>query len=63
MSAAEKIAMTHSPEAELLRHIEDLIRKLAGGNADDNDLQLLHELQRQRLEMMRPKVLKERVPA
>ncbi len=63
MSALEKIAMTPSPEAELARQIEELIRKLASGAADDNDLQILHELQRRRVEMMRPKVLQRRVPA
>lgn len=64
MSALEKIAMTTpSPEAELVRQIEDLIRKLASNNADDNDLQLLHELQRRRVDMMRPKILKKHIPA
>jgi len=52
-----------SPEAELVRQIEELIRRLASGNANDNDLQLLHELQRRRVEMMRPKILKKRIPA
>lgn len=63
MSALEKIAMTPSPEAEIIREIEELIRKLASGRADDNDLQRLHDLQRRRVEMMRPKVLKSREPA
>jgi hypothetical protein len=63
MSALEKIAMTPSPEAEIVRQIEDLIRKLASGSSDDNDLQRLHELQRRRVEMMRPKILKRRIPA
>lgn len=63
MSALEKLAMTPSPEFELDKQIEELIRKLASGKASDNDLQLLHELQRQRIEMMRPKVLKSRAPA
>jgi hypothetical protein len=63
MSALEKIAMTPSPEAEIIREIEELIRKLASGRSTDNDLQRLHDLQRQRVEMMRPKVLKSRVPA
>lgn len=63
MSALEKVAMSSSPEAEILRQIEDLIRKLAGGHATSNDVQLLHELQRQRVEMMRPKVFKRHVSA
>lgn len=63
MSALEKIVMTPSPEAEIVRQIEELIRKLASGVADDNDLQLLHELQRRRVEMMRPKILKKHQPA
>ncbi len=63
MSALEKIAMTPSPEAEIIREIEELIRKLASGRASENDLQRLHDLQRRRVEMMRPKVLKSRIPA
>jgi hypothetical protein len=63
MSALEKVAMTSSPEAEIIRQIEELIRKLASGKASDNDLQLLHELQRERVELMRPKVFRKKVPA
>lgn len=63
MSALEKIAMTSSPEAEIVRQIEDLIRKLASGNASDHDLQILQELQKQRVELMRPKVFRKKVPA
>lgn len=63
MSALEQIAMMPSPEAELIRKIEDLIRTLARGEEKDGDLQLLHELQRQRVEMMRPKAFKKRIPA
>jgi len=44
-----------SPEAELLRQIEDLIRKLAAGDATPNEMQLLQELQKRRVEMLRPK--------
>jgi hypothetical protein len=63
MSALEKIEMTPSPEAELVRQIEELIRKLASGDADEGDLQLLQELQRKRVEMMRPKVFKKHITA
>lgn len=67
MNALEKTVMTPSPEAELVRQIEDLIRKLAGAEGNDpdreNDLARLQELQRKRVEMMRPKILKNRVPA
>lgn len=44
-----------SAEAELLRQIEFLIRKLAAGAATPNEVQLLQELQKRRVEMMRPK--------
>jgi hypothetical protein len=64
MSALEKFVMTPSPEAELVREIEDLIRKLASGEGNErdreNDLALLQDLQRRRVEMMRPKILKKR---
>ena len=64
MSALEKVAMTPSPEAEIARQIEDLIRRLACGEGSDrereNDLALLQDLQRKRVEMMRPKILKKR---
>lgn len=67
MSALEKFAMTPSPEAELVQQIEDLIRKLASGEGNDrereNDLALLQDLQRKRVEMMRPKILRKHVPA
>jgi hypothetical protein len=56
MSMAERIPQfVESPEAELVRQIEELIRKLATGEATQNDLQLLQELQKRRVEMMRPK--------
>lgn len=65
MSALEKFVMTPSPEADLGRQIEELIRKLASGEGTDRDrdLALLQDLQRKRVEMMRPKILKKRVPA
>jgi hypothetical protein len=67
MSALKKLPMTPSPEAELDRQIEDLIRKLVGGEGGDHeresDLALLQDLQRKRVEMMRPKILKKREPA
>lgn len=67
MSALEKIAMTQSPEAELARQIEEIIRKLACADVDDpdreNNLAILQDLQRRRVEMMRPKILKRHVPA
>lgn len=45
-----------SPEAEILRQIEDLIRKFALGLATPTDMQLLQDLQRTRVDLMRPKV-------
>jgi hypothetical protein len=56
-------AFSPAPEAELIREIEQLIRKLAEGKASQNDLQLLQDLQKMRVDMMRPKLLKERIPA
>jgi hypothetical protein len=47
--------MSPSPEAEIGRKIEELIRKLASGRASNDDLQRLHDLQKRRVEMMRPK--------
>jgi len=44
-----------SPEAEILRQIEGLIRKLAEGEATPRDMQLLQDLQRVRVNLMRPK--------
>lgn len=52
---AEDITLTESPEAELVRQIEGLIRQLAAGKASPNDLQRLQELQKRRVEMMIPK--------
>ncbi|HWM48665.1 MAG TPA: hypothetical protein VNR11_17310 [Xanthobacteraceae bacterium] len=49
-----------SAEAELVREIELLIRKLAAGRATPNDIQTLQELQKRRVELMRPR---KRVPA
>jgi hypothetical protein len=64
MSTVEKMSLTSSPEAEILRRIEDLIRKLASGHASQSDLQLLYDLQKRRVEMMQPKVnYKKRIPA
>lgn len=45
-----------SREADLLRQIEDLIRKVATGDASQNELQRLQELQRTRVGLMRPKL-------
>lgn len=56
MAMAQKISMTPSPEAELVRQIEDLIRKLAAGNASQSDIQALNDLQKRRVDLMRPKV-------
>jgi hypothetical protein len=56
MSMAERIPpLVESPEAELVRQIEALIRKLAASKATANDVQLLQELQKRRVEMMRPR--------
>ncbi len=55
MTVAEKASMSPSPEAEIINQIEALIRKLAAGNASESDIQLLHDFQKRRVEMMRPK--------
>jgi hypothetical protein len=47
-----------SPEADIIRQIEELIRKLAQGDASQHDLQMLHELQKRRVDMMRPRELR-----
>jgi hypothetical protein len=44
-----------SPEADIIRQIEVLIRKMAVRQASSADVQLLHDLQRQRVNLMRPK--------
>jgi len=54
---------TSSPEAELLRELEELIRKLATGDASENDIQRLHDLQRRRIRFLRPKVSQQRETA
>lgn len=59
-SMAQKVSITESAEAELVRQIEDLIRLLASGDASATDLQLLHELQKRRVEMMMPKISKKK---
>jgi hypothetical protein len=63
MSAAEKLTMPPSPEAEILRQIEDLIRKLAAGDASQNELQLLQDLQKRRVELMQPSINRRRTSA
>jgi hypothetical protein len=63
MNALGKIAMISSPEADIIRRIEWLIRKVASGEATDSDLQVLHDLQQQRVELMRPKVFQKKVSA
>jgi hypothetical protein len=45
-----------SVEAELIRQIEELIRKLAERQADQNDVQLLQDLQKRRVDLMRPHI-------
>jgi hypothetical protein len=52
----ERTPTSSSPEAEILRQIEELIRKLAAGSASQNDMQMLQDLQRVRVDLMRPKV-------
>lgn len=46
-----------SPEAEILRQIETLILKLATDQATPRDMQLLQDLQKVRVNLMRPKIL------
>lgn len=62
MSMAERVPsqFVEAPEAEIVRKIEALIRKMAAGQATQNDVQMLQELQKRRVEMMRPK---KRIPA
>jgi hypothetical protein len=45
---------TAAAEAEIIREIEELIRKLAAGQASPQEIQLLQDLQKRRVELMRP---------
>jgi hypothetical protein len=60
MNLIQKAAMSSSPEAEIISQIEALIRKLAAGRATESDVQLLHDLQKRRVELMRPKFSQKR---
>jgi hypothetical protein len=53
----EKSPISPSPEAEILRQIEALIRKVATDQATARDMQLLQDLQKVRVNLMRPKIL------
>lgn len=55
MAELAPLHFAESPEAELVKQIEALIRKMAAGRASHSDEQLLQELQMKRIEMMRPK--------
>jgi hypothetical protein len=56
MSMADLLSkFAEAPEAELVKQIEVLIRKMAEGRASESDVQQLQQLQKQRVEMMRPK--------
>ena len=56
--------MTTWPESEIVLHDRILIRKLADGTASPSEIQMLHDLQKRRVEMMRPKTIeKRRIPA
>jgi hypothetical protein len=55
ISAMDKMTgFAPSAEADILRQIDELIRKLAIGKASSNDVQRLQELQKTRTDMMRP---------
>jgi hypothetical protein len=60
MRTGGETQMSSSAEAEIIREIEVLIRKLAGGHATATDIQMLQDLQRARVDSMRPKALPER---
>ncbi|MDN3279497.1 hypothetical protein QWJ07_34890 [Frankia sp. RB7] len=55
MAQLSPMHFAESPEAELVKEIEALIRKMAAGRASVRDEQRLQELQMRRIEMMRPK--------
>ena len=44
-----------SPESDILRQIEELIAKLAAGNVTPQEMQLLQDLQKARVDHLRPK--------
>jgi hypothetical protein len=46
-----------SPEAEVIQQIEELIRRIATGEASPKDMELLYELQQRRIDMMQSKEL------
>ena len=58
MNMVEQISFAESPEAELVREIELLIRKLAAQEASPHEIQRLQELQKRRVEMMRPRIIR-----
>ena len=60
MMMLEKAPMSTSPEAKIISQIEALIRKLAAGAATESDLQLLYDLQKRRVDLMRPKFSQKR---
>ncbi|WP_139024836.1 hypothetical protein [Bradyrhizobium sp. STM 3843] len=55
MADLAPLHFAETPEAELVKQIEALIRKMAAGHASASDEQLLQELQMKRIEMMRPR--------
>jgi hypothetical protein len=55
MSMSAFTNMSFSPEAEIARQIEDLLRKMAKGEATQSDIQLLQDLQRRRVDLMSPR--------
>jgi hypothetical protein len=61
----DRETIASAPEAEILRAMEELIRKLAAGRADSNDIQVLQDLQKRRVNLMRPRIVAtpEKIPA
>lgn len=59
MTAQLEMRMS-SPEAEIRQRLQQLIQKVADGDATDNDRQLLQDLQKLRVENMHPRVLKKK---
>lgn len=60
MAMAALSTVSNSPEAEILREIEELLRKMATGEATPGDIQRLQDLQRRRVYLMSPRKLSDR---
>lgn len=54
MTEIEKPTMSPSPEAEVLRLIDEILQQLAVGDVDAGQMQRLYDLQKRRVRLMTP---------